>query len=144
MKWHWTVLMLLWFGVWGFVSAQTPVLPLPDPNEWNWRELVFHAVFFVLIFGVPTSVAWASYSENKRFRNFDVSLLWKTETGALDKLFIIVLGTWWVHTCAIVLWTLARTVVAADFPTYIGWGIPIIARMFAPTPGTPAQPEVKP
>jgi hypothetical protein len=94
-------------------------------------ELIFHSAFFLLFFGVPAALAWASYCE--RFKRFDVSALWTNhQSGKVDTLLVIVIGSWWVHTCAVILWTLSRTVQTADFTTYMGWAIPIIASLFAP------------
>ena len=53
--------------------------------------------------------------------------------GRPDKLAVIILGTWWVHTCSLILWTLLKTVQTADYATYMGWAIPIIAKMYAPS-----------
>lgn len=92
------------------------------------RELIFLAVFTILVFGVPLFVAWASYSDKL---NLDVRSLW-THHERIDKFAIIIMGTWWVHTCSMILWTLMRTVTTADYATYVAWAIPIIAKMFAP------------
>lgn len=137
------LLVFAWLAFWGAVSAQTPAPAAPaDVSEWNAREILFHAVFFALIFGVPVLVVWLSYTDRDLAKGFDISALWRTDDGTkLDRLFVIVLGTWWVHTCAIVLWTLSRTALTADFVSYSGWAIPIIARMFIPhPPAPPAQP----
>lgn len=130
----------LWMLFWALVSfAQSKAAPLPpEVTDWNAKEILFHTVFFVLIFGVPTILVWLSYSDKDIAAGFDISALWKTEDGHLDKLFIIVLGTWWLHFCAVTLWTLSRTVVTADFVTFMGWGIPIVARMFVPGQPKPA------
>jgi hypothetical protein len=101
------------------------------------RELIFLGVFAVLVFGVPLFVAWASYSDKSRI---DLRSLW-THQERIDKFAIIIMGTWWVHTCSMILWTLLRTVNTADYATYLGWAIPIIAKMFAPSSGPP---EAKP
>lgn len=98
-------------------------------------EFIFHGVFFTLFFGVPLYLAWASYSDRC---SINVSALWTSHvTGKVDTLLVIVIGTWWTHTCAIVLWTLSRNVTTQDFITYMGWAIPIIASMFAPRPPPP-------
>src|SRR5437867_2434246 len=96
------------------------------------HEFIFLGVFFAIVFVVPIIVIWASYTEKLRF---DVSQLW-THHGRVDKFAVIILGTWWIHSCSLILWTLLRTVQTADYATYIGWAIPIIAKMFAP-PGNP-------
>lgn len=102
-------------------------------------EYIFHSAFFVLFFGVPLYLAWASYSAN---RWIDVSVLWTNHaTGKVDTLLVIVIGSWWVHTCAVILWTLSRTVTTADFTAYMGWAIPIIASLFAPRRDPPDVPK---
>ncbi len=100
------------------------------------QEIVFLAVFFTLVFVVPALVAWASY--NPRLK-FDLADLW-THQERVDKFAVIILGTWWVHTSSMIMWTLLRTVTTADYATYMGWAIPIIAKMFAPA-GTPPPPS---
>ena len=95
-------------------------------------ELLFLTVFFLLYFGVPAVLVWVTYCE--RFK-LDMRDLW-THNNRPDKLAVIILGTWWVHTCSIILWSLSKTVTTTDFLTYLGWALPIIAKMFAP-PGTP-------
>jgi len=100
------------------------------------KELTFLGVFVILTFGVPIFVAWASYSDRS---NIDVRSLW-THNERIDKFAIILMGTWWVHTTSLILWTLMRTVVTADYLSYMGWALPIIAKMYAPsteTKGTP-------
>jgi hypothetical protein len=77
-------------------------------------------------------LVWLTYTERNIGVGIDLTDLWTNDAGKLDRLFVIVLGTWWLHFCAVTLWTLSRTVVTADFVTFMGWGIPIIARMFAP------------
>ena len=101
------------------------------------QEEIFLGVFFLLVFVVPSLVIWASYS--KRTGAFDISTLW-THQGRVDKFAVIILGTWWIHSSSLIMWTLLRTVQTADYATYMGWAIPIMAKMFAP-PTTP--PEVK-
>lgn len=103
------------------------------------QELIFLAVFAVLVFVVPCFVAWATYSEHSRI---DVRSLW-THQERIDKFAVIIMGTWWVHTCSMILWTLMRTVSTADYATYLGWAIPIIAKMFAPGTEPPKIPEEK-
>lgn len=96
-------------------------------------EYLFHGVFFSLVFGVPIYLAFASYSERCAI---NVSALWTGhESGKVDTLLVIVLGTWWVHTCAMVLWILSRNLTNDNVTQYMGWAIPIIASMFARKPG---------
>ena len=97
-------------------------------------ETVFLSVFFTLVFIVPAVVVWATYCESC---SFDLRDLW-THQGRIDKFAIIILGTWWIHSSSMIMWTLLRTVTTADYATYMGWAIPIIAKMFAP-PGTPPE-----
>ena len=92
------------------------------------HEFIFLGVFFALVFVVPIIVIWASYTEKLRF---DVSQLW-THHGRVDKFAVIILGTWWIHSSSLVMWTLLRTVNTQDYLVYMGWAIPIIARMLAP------------
>lgn len=98
-------------------------------SQINWGETLFLGTFFLLYFVVPALIGWASYCE--RFQTFDLRSLW-THNGRPDKLAVIILGTWWIHSCTIILWTLSRTITTADFVTYMGWALPIIAKMFAP------------
>lgn len=103
-------------------------------------ERLFLLVFFLLYFGVPALVAWASYS--KRLQWVDMRDLW-THNGRADKLAVIILGTWWVHTCSMILWALSKTVSTADYVTYMGWAIPIIAKMWL-HPGDEKQSQQPP
>ena len=97
------------------------------------KEIVFLVVFVALVFLVPIIVIYASY--NKKLR-FDISTLW-THQERIDKFAVIILGTWWVHTTSIVMWTLLRSVSTQDYLVYMGWAIPIIAKMLAPTKEAP-------
>ena len=105
-------------------------------NILTLAEYIFLFFFVVLVFGVPTLVALASYSSYKALAKFDVSELWLHQ-GRVDKFAVIILGTWWVHTSSMILWTLLRTVQTQDYVTYIGWAVPIIAKMWAPKNGSP-------
>ena len=108
-------------------------------NVLTLTEAIFLFFFVVLVFGVPALVAWASYSSYKALAKFDVSELWLHQ-GRVDKFAVIILGTWWVHTSSMILWTLLRTVQTQDYVTYIGWAVPIIAKMWAPkNGGTPTS-----
>lgn len=100
---------------------------MSDSHDW-----VFLIVFAVLTFCVPIFVAWASYSDKSRI---DMRSLW-THNERIDKFAIIIMGTWWIHSTSLILWTLMRTVTTADYATYVAWAIPIIAKMFAPPPET--------
>jgi len=99
------------------------------------HEFIFLLVFFVLVFIVPAFVIWASYRPTIEF---DLTPLW-THQGRVDKFAVIILGTWWIHSSSIIMWTLLRTVQTTDYLTYMGWAIPIIARMLVPQ-GTPPEP----
>lgn len=88
-------------------------------------ELLFLAMFFFLYLGVPVLVAWLSYVPQCRI---DLSQLW-THNNRPDKFAAIILGTWWVHTCSMILWTLSRSVTTTDYLTYMGWAIPVIMKM---------------
>ena len=102
----------------------------------TWQEIIFLAVFAVLVFGVPALVAWASYNPNMRL---DLTSLW-THQNRIDKFAIILMCSWWLHSSSMVMWTLLRVVSTADWTTYQLWALPIMAKMFAPS-GTP--PETK-
>lgn len=95
------------------------------------NEQLYVSVFFVLYFFVPAMLVWASYSERKIASGVDISALW-THNNRPDKFAVIILGTWWIHSCTIILWTLKGTISTTDYATYMGWAIPIIAKMFAP------------
>lgn len=91
----------------------------------DW-EIVFLLVFALMVFVIPSLVAWFSYSE--RFRKFDLRSLWE-HNGRIDKLAVILMGTWWLHSSSMVLWTLMRSVTTADWVTYQLWAIPILAKI---------------
>lgn len=95
------------------------------------QEIIFLGVFFALVFVVPAIVVWASYSEHVEF---NVSTLW-IHNERVDKFAIIILGTWWIHSSSMILWTLLRSVTTADYATYMAWALPIIAKMFSPSNG---------
>ena len=94
-------------------------------------ECIFLFVFMVLVFGIPSIIAWASYSERMIVKQFDLRELWLHQ-GRVDKFAVIILGTWWIHSCSMILWALLKTVQTQDYVTYMGWAIPIIAKMWAP------------
>jgi hypothetical protein len=95
-------------------------------------EIVFLTMFTLLTFGIPSAVVWASYSERGALKDFDIRDLWMHQ-GRIDKLAVIILGSWWAHTSAMVLETLLRTVETQDWVTYQLWAIPLIAKIYAPT-----------
>jgi hypothetical protein len=101
----------------------------------TWPGFLFLCVFFFLYFGVPALLVWVSYSERPAFRPVDIRALWMWNDRP-DKLAVIILGTWWVHTCSMILWSLKGVVATTDYLTYMGWALPIIANMFVPKPGT--------
>lgn len=96
-------------------------------------DTIFNLIYAVLVFGVPALVVWASYSEARWLSKFDVSTLW-VHQERVDKFAVIILGTWWVHTSSMLLWAFLKTVQTQDYVTYMGWALPIIAKMFAPRP----------
>ena len=102
------------------------------------EEFIFLSVFFALVFVIPAIVVWATYSERGSLKNFDLRELWMHQ-GRMDKLAVIIIGTWWIHSSSMILWALLRTVTTADYATYMGWAIPIIAKMFAPQTEPPKQ-----
>ena len=85
----------------------------------------------MLVFGVPALVVWAS---SNRKLAFDWSGLWLYH-GQVDKFAVIIMGTWWVHTCSMILWTLKHSVETADYVTYMGWALPLMVKMWAPKSG---------
>jgi len=87
--------------------------------------ILFNVVFFTLVFGVPSLVAWATYNERLRL---DLSELW-THQGRIDKFAVVMLVSWWVHTCSMILWTLAKDIQTQDWTTYQLWALPIIAAL---------------
>lgn len=89
-------------------------------------EALFLFMFVLLVFGVPCLVAWFSYSD--KFKRFDLRSLWE-HNDRKDKLAVILMGTWWLHSCSMILWTLMRLVTTADWTTYQLWALPIIAKM---------------
>src|SRR3990167_4984667 len=98
------------------------------------QEGIFLFFFVILVFGVPALVAWASYSSFKALAKFDVSELWLHQ-GRVDKFAVIVLGTWWIHSCSIILWTLLKTIQTQDYLTYMIWGTLIIGKMMVSKEG---------
>ena len=99
-------------------------------------EIIFLIIFVLLVFGVPSGVAWISYSE--KFAKFDLRSLWEHQ-GRKDKLSVILMGTWWLHSCSMILWTLMRAVTTTDWITYQLWALPIVAKILndAWAPKTP-------
>ena len=93
------------------------------------EEWIFLLVFFFTVFVIPAAVVFATYCDKCVL---DVRELWMHQ-GRLDKFAVIILGTWWIHSSSMILWTLLRTISTADYATYMGWAIPIIAKMFAPS-----------
>jgi len=94
-------------------------------------EWIFLLVFALMIFVIPMLVVWATYSDRKLTKSVDLSDLWMYG-GKLDKFSVIVMGTWWVHTSSMVMWTLLKTVATQDYATYSGiWGTLLIAKIFA-------------
>lgn len=108
-------------------------------NILTLTEAIFLFFFVVLVFGIPSVVAWASYSSYRVLSKFDVSELW-LHKGRVDKFAVIVLGTWWVHTSTIILWTLLRTIQTQDYVTYMMWGTLIIGKMMVAKNGETPTP----
>ena len=98
----------------------------------TWGERLFFGMFLFLYFGVPLLVVWASYCE-KCF--IDMRGLW-THNNKADKLAVIILGTWWIHACTMILWTMSKVVTTQDFVVFLGWALPIIAKMYSPNQTT--------
>ena len=109
----------------------------------TWTEALFLGVFFFLYFGVPALLVWVSYSDRPMCKNVDIRALWMWNERP-DKLAVIILGTWWVHTCSMILWALLRTVATQDYITYMGWAIPIMLKMWAPQNDAAPPPPDKP
>lgn len=101
------------------------------------HEIIFLIVFSLLVFIVPIIVISASYNPSVKF---DITSLW-THQNRVDKFAVIILGTWWLHSCSIVMWTLMRTVQTQDYLTYQLWALPIMAKMFAPQGAPPEPPK---
>jgi len=101
------------------------------------KDLSFYIMFVVLYFLVPWAVVAASYSKRTKF---DLSSLW-THKGQIDKLAVILMVTWWVHTSSMILWTVMRTVTSAEYTPYMGWAIPIIAKILGNAFGNGQKPE---
>ena len=99
-----------------------------DFNYKDFGDVLFLGVFAFLYFGVPYLLVKASYNENSKI---DLRALW-THNNRADKLAVIILGTWWIHSCSMILWSLKQTVTTTDYLTYMGWAVPIIAKMFSP------------
>lgn len=110
-------------------------------NILTLAEWVFLGMFVLLVFGVPVLVMWLSYSD--RFKKLDFRSLW-IHKDRMDKLAVIIMGSWWLHSCSMILWTLIRVVTTADWVTYQLWAIPIIAKIlndaWAPKNGEPPKP----
>lgn len=98
-------------------------------NVLSLREYIFLGFFVLLEFLVPIFVVWASYSNRSRI---DLKSLW-VHHERIDKLAVIMMFTWWTHTSSMILWTLMLKVATTDYLTYMGWAVPIIAKMFAPS-----------
>lgn len=94
-------------------------------DDVDLKDISFYVMFVVLYFLVPWIVVKASY--DKRFK-FDLSDLWLYK-DRIDKLAVILMVTWWIHTSSMILWTLLRQVTTADQTTYMGWAIPIMLKI---------------
>jgi hypothetical protein len=70
-----------------------------------------------------------------------MSTLW-VHQDRIDKFAVVFMGTWWIHSCSMILWALLKTVQTQDYVTYMGWGIAILAKMWAPKSDSP--PEIVP
>lgn len=97
---------------------------------------IFLGLFFFLYFGVPALLVWASYCEKCAL---DLRDLW-TQNNRPDKLAVIILGTWWIHSCSMILWSLTKTVTTTDYLTYMGWAVPLMVKFFSPN-SPPAKEE---
>lgn len=92
------------------------------------NEKLFYGVFALVYFVVPAVLVWMSYS--KFFKSVDLSALW-THNRRADKFAVIILGSWWIHSCTLVLWTMSKTVTTADYATYGAiWITPLLVKMF--------------
>ena len=111
-------------------------------DVFSWGELLYIAFYVILIFGVPGAVAWGSYSTYGLLNKFDMSELWLHQ-GRVDKFAVILLGTWWIHSASMIMWTLIKQVQTQDYVTYMGWALPIIAKMFAPRSDNEVHPTTK-
>ena len=100
-------------------------------------DYIFLGVFFVLVFFIPAIVVWATYNDTA---SLDLRDLW-THQQRIDKFAVILIGTWGVHTSSMIMWTLLRTVQTQDYVTYMGWALPIMAKMFAPQGNPPEMPK---
>lgn len=94
----------------------------------NLSDIVFLLVFFVCIFVIPSLLVWASYSSSGPLEQFDIRELW-IYGDKIDPYRVIVLGTWWVHTSSMIMWTLLRTIQTQDYVTYMLWGTIILGKM---------------
>ena len=92
------------------------------------KEHIFLGMFFFLYLGVPALLVWGTYCDKCKL---DLRDLWM-HNHRVDKLAVIIMGTWWVHTCTMILWVLSKTVTTPDYATYMGWALPIILKMYAP------------
>jgi len=108
-------------------SAQQKGHEVKPDNVITLEEVIFLVVFAFLVFVVPFIVVRKSYAEGDAF---DVRSIWEHH-GRIDKFAVIIMVTWWIHTCSIILWTLLRTITTTDYATYMGWAIPIVMKMFA-------------
>ena len=99
-------------------------------------DYLFLGMFFFLYLGVPSLLVLATYSDKV---SLDLRELWM-HNNRPDKLAVIILGTWWVHTCSMILWSLLKTVQTQDYLTYMGWALPIIAKMYVPAPKDDGSP----
>ena len=113
-------------------------------GNFDLKDLAFYIMFVVLYFVVPWIVVSASYSERCKF---DVRSLWERKGGGgkLDGLFLIAIGTWWVHTSSMILWTIVQKVTTGDYVTYMGWGALVIGKIIADKGfGNGQQPPAQP
>ncbi len=109
----------------------------------SWPERLFLLTFALLYFGVPALLAWVTYCNEGVFKKIDLREMWSVD-GRADPLRAIMLGSWWVHTCTIILWTLSKQITTADFLAYGGvWVTPIITEILK-RPSTPKTVVVVP
>ncbi len=96
------------------------------------------------LIGLIWSTVIADRSGGNGFKFVDILM----ENGKASKWSVIVVGSWLIHSWALIKWTVTGYVTTPDFVTYGGiWITPLIAKMFAPNgkdPLPPAPKEQKP
>lgn len=94
-----------------------------------------------ILLGALVSLLIISRSDKNGFKLTDLLM----ENGKASKWSVIIMGSWSIHSWALIKWTVVGGVTTADFVTYGAvWITPLIAKMFAKNGDRPAPLESPP